>query len=248
VFDHARLFIREKRVASELQHSLLPDLPNVDQLDVGAVYTAAADGIEVGGDWYDLVPVGDGSFVASVGDVTGHSIRAAAAMGRLQVVLRIFAASSAGPGEMLDRAADEAPALLADLLATCAIVRLDPQSGSAWTATFANAGHLPPLLIDADGNASLIQLMNDPLLGLTNGHRRQHAETTIIMTAGSTLVLYTDGLIERRDEDIDISLERLRATASISTDGVTMKRFCHDLVQRVAPSGMDDVAVIAIRV
>ena len=68
------------------------------------------------------------------------------------------------------------------------------------------------------------------------------------MTAGSTLVLYTDGLIERRDENIDISFERLRATASMSTDGVTMKRFCHDLVQRVVPSGMDDVAVIAIRV
>ncbi len=248
VFDHARLFIREKRVASELQHSLLPDLPNVDQLDVGAVYTAASDGIDVGGDWYDLVPVGAGSFVASVGDVTGHSIRAAAAMGRLQVVLRIFAASSTGPGEMLDRAADEAPALLADLLATCAIVRLDPQPGSAWTATFANAGHLPPLLIDADGNASLIQLTNDPLLGLTNEHRHRHTETTITMTAGSTLVLYTDGLIERRDENIDISFERLRATASMSTDGVTMKRFCHDLVQRVVPSGMDDVAVIAIRV
>ena len=249
VFDHARLFIREKRVASELQQSLLPDLPNVDQLDVGAVYTAASDGIEVGGDWYDLVPVGAGSFVASVGDVTGHSIRAAAAMGRLQVVLRIFAASTSGPGEMLDRAADEAPSLLADLLATCAIVRLDPQPGSAWTATFANAGHLPPLLIDADGNASLIQLVNDPLLGLKHERRRRkHTETTITMTAGSTLVLYTDGLIERRDEVIDISLERLRATASMSTDGVTMKRFCHDLVQRVAPSGMDDVAVIAIRV
>ena len=248
VFDHARLFIREKRVASELQHSLLPDLPNVDRLDVGAVYTAASDGIDVGGDWYDLVPVGDGSFVASVGDVTGHSIRAAAAMGRLQVVLRILAASSTGPGEMLDRAADEAPALLADLLATCAIVRLDPLPDHAWTATFANAGHLPPLLIDADGNASLVQLFNDPLLGLTNERRHRHTETTITMTAGSTLVLYTDGLIERRDENIDISFERLRATASMSTDGVTMKRFCHDLVQRVAPSGMDDVAVIAIRV
>ena len=248
VFDHARLFIHEKRVASELQHSLLPDLPNVEQLDVGTVYTAVSDGNEVGGDWYDLVRVGDGSFVASVGDVTGHSIRAAAAMGRLQVMLRIFAASSTGPGEMLDRAADEAPALLADLLATCAIVRLDPQPDSEWTATFANAGHPPPLLIDADGNASLIQLINDPLLGLTNGRRGRHVETTITMTAGSTLVLYTDGLIERREEDLDISLERLRATASMSTQGVTMKRFCLDLVQRVAPSGIDDVAVIAIRV
>jgi GAF domain-containing protein len=114
VFDHARLFIREKRVASELQHSLLPDLPHVEELDVGALYTAASDGIDVGGDWYDLVPIGSGSFVASVGDVTGHSIRAAAAMGRLQVVLRIFAASSSGPGEMLDRTANKSPALLAD--------------------------------------------------------------------------------------------------------------------------------------
>jgi serine phosphatase RsbU (regulator of sigma subunit) len=150
---------------------------------------------------------------------------------------------------MLDRAAEEAPALLADLLATCAIVRLDPLPDQTWTATFANAGHLPPLLIDSDGNATLIQLMNDPLLGLTNERgRRTHTETTITITASSTLVLYTDGLIERRNEDIDISLERLRAAASMSTDGVTMKRFCHDLVQRVAPSGMDDVAVIAIRV
>ena len=250
VFDHARLFIREKRVASELQHSLLPDLPNVDQLEVGAVYAAASEGIEVGGDWYDLVPVGAGSFVASVGDVTGHSIRAAAAMGRLQVVLRILAASTPGPGEMLDRAAEEAPALLADLLATCAIVRLDPQPGSAWTATFANAGHLPPLLIDANGKSSLIQLVHDPLLGLTHGLRRKHTQTTITMTAGSTLVLYTDGLVERHDEHIDISLERLCATAttSMSAAGDTMKQFCHDLVHRVAPNGTDDVAVIAIRI
>ena len=248
VFDHARLFIREKRVASELQHSLLPALPDVEQLDVGAVYTAASDGIEVGGDWYDLVDVGDGSFVASVGDVTGHNIRAAAAMGRLQVVLRIFAASSNGPGEMLDRAANKAPAVLADLLATCAIVRLDPRPGSAWAATFANAGHLPPLLIDADGNALFVQLMNDPLLGLTNRPRRPHTETTITITARSTLVLYTDGLVERRGENIDVALERLRIAASMSTHGVTMKRFCHDLVHRVAPSGMDDVAIIAIRV
>lgn len=248
VLDHARLFIRAKRVALELQHSLLPDLPDVDQLEVGAVHTAASDGVEVGGDWYDLVPVGAGSFVASVGDVTGHSIRAAAAMGRLQVVLRIFAASTSGPGEILDRAADEAPALLAGLLATCTIVRLDPQPNSAWTATFANAGHLPPLLIDADGNATLIPLVSDPLLGLMHGPRCKHTETTITLAAGSTLVLYTDGLIERRDEPIDVSLERLCATASMSPDGVTMMRFCHDLVQRVSPSGIDDVAVIAIRV
>ena len=104
------------------------------------------------------------------------------------------------------------------------------------------------MFIDADGNASLIQLINDPLLGLTNGRRGRHVETTITMTAGSSLVLYTDGLIERHEEDLDISLERLRTTEAMSTQGVTMKRFCLDLVQRVAPSGMDDVAVIAIRV
>jgi GAF domain-containing protein len=248
VFDHARLFIREKRIASELQHSLLPHLPHVEQLDVGAVYMAASDGIDVGGDWYDLVPVGDGSFVASIGDVTGHSIRAAAAMGRLQVMMRIFATSTTRPGEMLDQIASEAPTLLAGLLATCAIVRLDPLAGSAWTATIANAGHPPPLLIDANGNVSLIETINDPLLGLTQERRGRHSETTITMTAGSTLVLYTDGLIERRDEDLDASLERLRVAASESTPNVTMKRLCHDLVKQVAPSGMDDVAVIAIRV
>ncbi len=174
VFDHARLFIREKRIASELQHSLLPHLPYVEQLDVGAVYMAASDGIDVGGDWYDLVPVGDGSFVASIGDVTGHSIRAAAAMGRLQVMMRIFATSSTRPGEMLDQIASEAPTLLAGLLATCAIVRLDPLAGAAWTATIANAGHPPPLLIDANGNVSLIETINDPLLGLTHERRGRH--------------------------------------------------------------------------
>ena len=171
VFDHARLFIREKRIASELQHSLLPHLPVVDQLDVGTVYMAASDGIDVGGDWYDLVPGGDGSFVVSIGDVTGHSIRAAAAMGRLQVMMRIFATSSTRPGEMLDQIASEAPTLLAGLLATCTIVRLDPLAASGWTATFANAGHPPPLLIDPDGNASLIETTNDPLLGLAPGRR-----------------------------------------------------------------------------
>ena len=254
--DHSRGYLRAETVAFELQHSLLPDLPSTTRIGVDAVYAAAAQGVDVGGDWYDLVELAAGTFVVSIGDVTGHSIRAAAAMGRLQVAVRIFALADHSPSEILERVDTAADGLLADLLATCLVIRLDPLPDGRWSLTIANAGHLPPVLLTAEGTSTALDIPPDPLLGLGSQRREPRHTTTTMIEPGSTLVLCTDGLIEHRGETLDVGLERLRINVGHaggdlaeggSADG-SIDGFCDRLVRLMKPSRTDDIACIALRV
>jgi GAF domain-containing protein len=246
--DHARIYAREKRVASQLQHSLLPHLPVVERLEVGAVYAAASKGVEVGGDWYDLVELDDGSFIATIGDVTGHSIGAAAAMGRLQSVVRTVATQGRSPAEILGHVAAAAPGMLGDLLATCLIIRLEPDDDGSWTISTSNAGHLPPLVIAPNGDVTFVEVMVDPLLGLSAVGLPARRQTTATLAGGTTVVLYTDGLVERRREDIDVGLHRLVAAVPVAFDaGEPTSQFVAGLLDAVKPAGDDDIAVIALR-
>ena len=254
--DHSRGYLRAETVAFELQHSLLPDLPSTTRIGVDAVYAAAAQGVDVGGDWYDLVELAAGSFVVSIGDVTGHSIRAAAAMGRLQVAVRIFALADHSPSEILERVDMAADGLLADLLATCLVIRLDPLPDGRWSLAIANAGHLPPVLLTAEGTSTALEIPPDPLLGLGSQRREPRHTTATTIEPGSTLVLCTDGLIEHRGETLDVGLERLRINVRHaggdlveggSADG-SIDGFCDRLVRLMKPSRTDDIACIALRV
>ncbi len=243
-FEHRRLYERERFIATELQHSLLAQLPELENPEVDAIYTAAT-GADVGGDWYDLVELDDGSFLAVVGDVTGHGVQSAAAMGRIQSLMRFLAASGEPPSEILDRVAPTARIMLGSLLATCVTCHAAPNArGTGWTLTFANAGHLPPVLIHPDGRTALVDLPPGPLIGVTEPEPRE--TNTIEIDAGTVLVMYTDGLIERRDEAIDDSIERLRVAAG-RLDTTILSTFCRRLTTTVEPEGSDDIACLAVR-
>ncbi|MEO6124148.1 MAG: SpoIIE family protein phosphatase [Ilumatobacteraceae bacterium] len=244
--DHAYQFNREKRVASELQQGLLPVLPVVDRLQTDAVYAAAAHGIEVGGDWYDLIEVGDGSYMAVIGDVTGHSIRAAAAMGRVQTAVHIFAGAGYEPDQILDRIAAATPRLLADLLATCLIIHLRQRPDGDWDLAAANAGHLPPVIVTANGTARLFEVYHDVLLGMHPNSSPLHRTAHGTIATGSTLLLYTDGLVERRREPLDDSLERLLVAAADKAKE-PFHGWCSRLMTELDPDHRDDIACIAIR-
>ena len=158
-------------IAGELQQALLPQLPQLENPEIDAIYTAAT-GADVGGDWYDLVELHDGSFLIVVGDVTGHGVQSAAAMGRIQSLMRHLAASGEPPTAMLDRVAITARVMLGSLLATCVTCHAAPNEPDGnecggWTLTFANAGHLPPVLIHPDGTTVLVELPPGPLIGAT---------------------------------------------------------------------------------
>ncbi|MEO5899333.1 MAG: SpoIIE family protein phosphatase [Ilumatobacteraceae bacterium] len=245
-FDHARIHAREKRIAFELQHALLPELPEIEGINSGAVYRPAAQDVEVGGDWYDLIDRPDGSVILTIGDVTGHNISAAAAMGRVQVALRAVALSGAPPAEILDRVATIAPGFLGDLFATCAIVGMR-RDAEGWTMEIANAGHLPPLVLSRNGVATFVPVCNDPLLGTTGTHRAPRTTNAMPIAPGDTVILYTDGLIEQRREGIDAALERLRLAAERLPADLAIDDLCPRLVELLEPDGRDDVAVIAVR-
>jgi len=242
-FEHRRLYARERQIASELQHALLPQLPALENPEVDAIYTAAT-GADVGGDWYDLVELDDGSFLIVVGDVTGHGVQSAVAMGRVQSLMRHLAASGEPPTLILDRVANTARVMLGTLLATCVTCHAVPNGGGRWTLTFANAGHLPPVLIQPDGSTNLVELPPGALIGA--GLSTPRETSTVEIESGTILLMYTDGLIESRDEPIDDSIERLRKAAA-ELDTVILSTFCRRLTTTVEPDGSDDIACIAVR-
>ena len=242
-FEHRRLYARERQIASELQHALLPQLPELENPEVDAIYTAAT-GADVGGDWYDLVELDDGSFLIVVGDVTGHGVQSAVAMGRVQSLMRHLAASGEPPTLILDRVANTARVMLGTLLATCVTCHAVARGGGRWTLTFANAGHLPPVLIQPDGSTNLVELPPGALIGA--GLSTPRETSTVEIESGTILLMYTDGLIESRDEPIDDSIERLRKAAA-ELDTVILSTFCRRLTTTVEPDGSDDIACIAVR-
>src|SRR6478735_1477563 len=210
---------------------------------VDLIYTAAT-GADVGGDWYDLVELDDGSFLIVVGDVTGHGVQSAVAMGRVQSLMRHLAASGEPPTLILDRVANTARVMLGTLLATCVTCHAVARGGGRWTLTFANAGHLPPVLIQPNGSTNLVELPPGALIGA--GLSTPRETSTVEIEAGTILLMYTDGLIESRDEPIDDSIERLRKAAA-ELDTVILSTFCRRLTTTVEPDGSDDIACIAVR-
>jgi len=243
--DNTRRYERERTVALELQRSLLPELAQVDGVEACAAYEPASTHSEIGGDWYDLMRAPDGALTAMIGDVTGHNVRAAAAMGRVRGALRAYAFEGHGPGAVLERVERIAEHLLDDLFVTCAVVRLEP-AGDEWKATCANAGHLPPLVLDPDGRAHFIDLPDDPLIGITRTPAARRVVTEMI-ALGSTIVLYTDGIVERRRQQLDDGLDRLREAVERHGHSDPMELLCKRLVGELDPDGRDDVAILALR-
>lgn len=241
--EHARVYEREHGIAQTLQHSLLPrSLPTIPGVRVAARYLPARAETQVGGDWYDVVQLPAGGLALTIGDVSGHGIEAAAMMGRLRDSLRAAALEGGDVVEATRRvdALLRSERQLGDTVATAVFMLLSPDGSHL---DFACAGHPPPLLVAADGSTRYLEGGRSTPLGVTNGNR---PVATADMHEGGLLLLYTDGLIERRDAGLDKGMERLaRAAAEADRDP---ERFCDAVVASMLGSEgpADDVALLAI--
>lgn len=241
----AELHEQSERVSRRLQESLLPHaLPVGGWFEIAARYVPATAGMHVGGDWYDAQLMAPDELAVSVGDVAGHGVEAAARMGELRSAMRAF--------RLLSRVPDDLITLMhrmcepADYFATAVCARLDPRGGLRW----ASAGHLPPIVVHATGEVERLTGHQSPPLGAgVEGVVLLDQRT---LSPGSMVLLYSDGLIERRDESLDVSLDRLvsHISASSGTAGAGgPDRLLEALLtnrQAAGPVG-DDIALIAVR-
>jgi serine phosphatase RsbU (regulator of sigma subunit) len=239
---HAQLRERERAVAEALQRSLLPErLPVVPGVALAARYLSRATGVHVGGDFYDAVRPQDGELGLSIGDVAGKGLHAAATMGRLRNALRAYAFDGVGPAELLrllDRlVVDE------DTMATAQHLWLDPQTGRL---RFASAGHPPALRVCPDGTHTWLRGALGPPLG-TAWERVAEAEAEVV--PGERLLLFTDGLVERRTGTLDDGLALLAEVAA-DARAEDLEAWCDAVLERMVASTdggfEDDVALLAV--
>ncbi|KOX02323.1 phosphatase [Streptomyces sp. NRRL B-1140] len=242
--DRARLYDTQHRLVHELQRALLPRaLPRLRGLDVAARYLPAGHGTEVGGDFFDVLRLSDTSAAAVIGDVEGHSVAAAALMGQVRTAIHAHATAGAAPGQVLARTNRLLADLDSELLVSCLYVHLDLGRRQA---SLASAGHVPPLLRRPRHPAGVLDLEPGPLLGIDTG--TDYPVTTVPLLPGTTLALYTDGLVELPGTDAT------RTTADLaghldSADGHDLERLIDRLVRHTTPTGRhaDDIAVLLLR-
>ncbi|GAB3955857.1 SpoIIE family protein phosphatase [Streptomyces sparsus] len=236
--DNARLYAREREGALMLQRSLLPQhVPSPPGVRIGYRYVPGSSGTEVGGDWFDVIPLAGGRVAFVVGDVMGHGLRAAATMGRLRTAVRTLAGLDLPPDELLRRINDIADDLAQGpeepLMATCVYAVYDPSSRRC---TLAKAGHVPPVLLTPGGNgrwsAHPLELPSGAPLGV-GGVAFESVELEV--EEGSALVLYTDGLIESRGEDITDGLDRLCRRLSAVKGDLDIEQVCDDVIALTTP-------------
>ncbi|HEX6499490.1 MAG TPA: SpoIIE family protein phosphatase [Micromonosporaceae bacterium] len=232
-----RSYDEERRIALTLQRSLLPrTLPMVDGYDIAVNYLPATSYAEVGGDFYEVAVVGGQVYVA-IGDVAGHSLHAATIMGELRHALRAYLSDAPPPEVMLDRLNDLMLRLMPDEIATMTLLALDPATGAMRVA---NAGH-PPMLLAEGGRVRYVDVPG-PLLGVP---LCRPPATRVVLPPGATLALFTDGLVERREESLDDGLERLARSATTVED--RLADFCSRLLAEHGSVHDDDVALVVVR-
>ena len=246
--DNVRLYQQEHTVAETLQRSLLPDLPEIPGITAAAHYLSASTAADVGGDFYELLGLPDGAVAFAIGDVVGHDVTAAAAMGHLRGLLRACAwdAPDNDPAEVLGRVDRLVQGLHVAPMATMAYGRIERADGAGepWRLTLANAGHPPLLLRAVDGSVQLLDGATGLLIGVDAEHRR--ASITVELPAGSTLIGYTDGLIESPGEDLDQGIAALSARLAAAPLDATPADLCVHAVG-ASPDRRDDIAVLALR-
>ncbi len=237
--DNARMYARERDIAETLQRSLLPQrLPAIPGITAAARYlpgTAEA----VGGDWYDMFVLPGGKIGLVMGDVAGRGVNVASLMGQLRNSLRAYALDGYPPAEVVARLND---LIEPGNMATLVYLVLDP---ATWTVAFSNAGHLPPLIAGPDGRARFLE---GGTLPLGNSLATLRHEDVTVLDPGSTILLYTDGLVEVRSEPIDMGLARLDAALRAQREDDLDAMLNRILATVPAAALHDDVAVLAVRV
>ncbi len=232
--------ITERKRADVLERSFVPErLPEVPGIELAARFIPGGAGVEVGGDWYDVLEADDGSIGLVIGDVAGRGVQAAAVMSQLRNALRAYAFESHPPAIALERLNRLAWTMDGSVMATLVYLVFDPTSG---LVRLANAGHLPPLHARPDGSTQYLEKGRSLPVGVQPATTYSEAEYPV--DAGSTLVLYTDGLVERRGRLIDDGLTRLARCLSMRHDG--LEDLCDRVLETLNPSGEDDVALLAL--
>jgi CheY-like chemotaxis protein/anti-sigma regulatory factor (Ser/Thr protein kinase) len=241
--DNSRLFEAEQERSKALQQSLL-GRPEVTSTAVAAAwrYLPGTAELEVGGDWYDLLERDDGRILVAVGDVVGHGVQAATAMGKLRSAMGAFGLVVDSVPELLGRLDQFAEKIEEARFGTVAAVQLEPETGEL---RYSLAGHPPPLVISPDGKAEFLEGgAGLPLCISVDTDGRPEGRATL--PEGSTLILYTDGLVERRADSIDSGLQRLK-DAALSRCGYEPERLCDEIVDEFAEGALDDLVFLCLR-
>jgi serine phosphatase RsbU (regulator of sigma subunit) len=274
--DNARLYAQQRDLAEGLQRSLLSAPPAPDHLHIAVRYQPAAEAAQVGGDWYDAFLQPDGATSIVIGDVVGHDTAAAAAMGQVRGLLRGIAVTTGeGPADVLRRVDEAMQTLQVDTTATAIVARLeqtdDERRQGLTRLRWSNAGHPPPLVAlhpeapdtpesqpgtdtgtdtGTDGSGAVTTLWSEHdelLLGLDPHTER--TESVLTLTRGTTVLLYTDGLVERRGQPLEVGVARLEQVLTELVDaGLDLEQMCDALLRRLVPARPeDDVAIVAVR-
>jgi sigma-B regulation protein RsbU (phosphoserine phosphatase) len=248
--DNTRLYGRQLKVAETLQHSLLTPPPQPHQLEIAVRYRPAAAYQQVGGDWYDAFQQPDGATLLVIGDVVGHNVDAAAAMGQIRSIVRGIAYDRPdGPAQVLTRVDGVLSGLHVGTLATALIARIEQSPEQARTGLrtlrWSSAGHLPPLLLRPDGTVLRLESPPERLLGAgPTGPRVNHEA---LLHPGDTVLFYTDGLVEHGRSSIDDGLDRLAGELAPMAD-VPLDKLCDQLLDHIATGRADDdIAILAVR-
>jgi len=242
--DRARLFEQERHIAETLQRSLLPEqLPEIPGLEVAFRYLPAGAGMEVGGDWFDMLELGDGRVVLAMGDVVGRGVRAAALMGKLRTSLEAYAYDGRSPQEVVERLHSFMERQHRAEMATLLYVALDADRGSA---ELTSAGHLPMLIRAVDGTTRFAARGASPPLGALPFLRFESSRVSV--EPGSALALFTDGLVELRGTSIELRLEELRR--AVEAGPADPEELCDAVLTRMLgrEEPQDDVALLVLGV
>ncbi|WP_329059695.1 PP2C family protein-serine/threonine phosphatase [Amycolatopsis sp. NBC_01480] len=238
--DNARLYDRERHLATELSRSMLSATPEIPGLDLVTRYLPAATGVKVGGDWFDVIRLASGGTAFVIGDVVGHGVTAAAVMGQVRTAIRSYALLELAPSELLGHVSQLTGILTDAGFVTCFYAVHDPEAG---TLTYANAGHLPAILLHPGRPPEQIgEALAQPL-----GVGREFPQRQAEFPPGTGLVLYTDGLVEGRTRDLTLGIERLLTALGGLRAGpgaeAAWDRLVHDLT---GGRHDDDIALIHV--
>ncbi|MEU9609558.1 SpoIIE family protein phosphatase [Streptomyces sp. NPDC048057] len=243
--QRAVLYDQEHDLAEGLQQAMLPRrIPDVPGAQIAVRYRSARIGRDIGGDWYDVIPLPGGRVGAVIGDVQGHDTDAAAVMGQLRIVLRAYAAEGHAPATVMARASAFLHELDTDRFATCLYAEADLSSG---VVQVVRAGHVDPLLRDTDGSCRRIPVDGGMPLGLSAEFGRlDYPVTTVELDPGQALLLYTDGLVELPGADLDDGMQQLTALVRNGPRDIQelADRLCEVVDER---GGDDDVALLLLR-
>jgi serine phosphatase RsbU (regulator of sigma subunit) len=239
--ENRRLYAEQRGIAQTLQQALLPaELPQLHGLQASARYEAGAEGVDIGGDWYDAIAVDDKRLLLVVGDVSGRGLQAATTMAALRYGIHAYAAQGDEPATILTKLNALVSVKSSGQLATVLCVMVDPD---ARELTLTSAGHLPPLLI-SNGRGEFVK--TDVGLPIGVDRNAGYTSVTVPVAAGATLLAFTDGLVERRGESIDVGLGRLRDHAT--SNHATLDELLTRVVSNLRHDGSeDDTAVAGIR-